>query len=339
VARDVSNALSGLESMRQTHQMELRHLRTFVTIADAGGVSRAMARLNLSQPALSRQIRALETELGVQLFDRIGRRVQLTSEGEDLLRRSRRLLTEADSLGERARALRRGHTGVVRVGATPQAIETVLAPFLTRDQRRHAGVEVHFIEDGGASLPDRLERGEMHLTLMAAGDERFRWRALAPVYVLAVFRTSHQLSRRSTFEVEELVDAPLLLTRRGFASRLWFDAACQVAHVGPQVLLESGAPHTLIALARSGYGVAIIPSNAHVPRAGVRAVPLLQRGVPLGRWVSVSWDPRRFLPPYAEWFIEELVAYSRLSYPGRQFTRRAPRLPEPKSSRPTERGR
>jgi LysR family cyn operon transcriptional activator len=317
--------------------MELRHLRTFVTIVDAGGVSRAITRLNLSQPALSRQIRALETELGVQLFDRIGRRVQLTSEGEDLLRRSRRLLTEADSLGERARALKRGHTGVVRVGATPQAIETVLAAFLMRYRRRHPGVDVHFIEDGGASLPDRLERGEMHLTLMAAGDERFRWRLLAPLYVLAVFPTTHRLARRSTLEVEEVVDAPLLLTRRGFGSRLWFDAACQVAHVRPRVLLESGAPHTLVALARSGYGVAIIPSNAHVPRAGVRAVPLLQRGVPLGRWASISWDPHRFLPPYAEWFVEELVAYSRHSYPGRALTRRAPPLPEPKGPEPARR--
>src|SRR6266849_5119453 len=94
--------------------MNLRHLRTFVSIADAGGFARAANRLNLSQPALSRQIRALETELGVPLFDRIGRRVQLTSEGEDLLRRSRRLLAEADSLAERARALKGGQTGLLR---------------------------------------------------------------------------------------------------------------------------------------------------------------------------------------------------------------------------------
>ena len=64
--------------------MNFRNLRTFVTIADAGGVARAATLLNLSQPAASRQIYALEAELGVKLFDRIGRRVQLTSEGEDL---------------------------------------------------------------------------------------------------------------------------------------------------------------------------------------------------------------------------------------------------------------
>src|SRR5260370_24858597 len=90
--------------------MNLRHLRAFAAIADAGGFARAAARLNLSQPALSRQIHALEAELGVPLFDRIGRRVQLTSEGEDLLDRSRRLLTEVESLGARARSLSSGQT-------------------------------------------------------------------------------------------------------------------------------------------------------------------------------------------------------------------------------------
>jgi LysR family cyn operon transcriptional activator len=72
--------------------VDLRHVRAFVAIADAGGFARATARLHLSQPAISRQISALEAELGVRLFDRVGRRVHLTSEGEDMLRRGRRLL-------------------------------------------------------------------------------------------------------------------------------------------------------------------------------------------------------------------------------------------------------
>src|SRR5258705_660240 len=94
--------------------MNFRHLRAFAAIADAGGFARAAVRLNVSQPALSRQIHALEAELGVPLFDRIGRRVQLTSEGEDLLGRSRRLLADAESLRDRARSLKTGQTGILR---------------------------------------------------------------------------------------------------------------------------------------------------------------------------------------------------------------------------------
>jgi LysR family cyn operon transcriptional activator len=310
--------------------VDLRHLRGFVAIVETGGFLRAADRVHLSQPALSRQIHALETELGVRLFDRIGRRVRLTSEGEDLLTLSRRLLTDAESLGERARALKSGRSGLLRVGATPQVMETMLARFLPRYRRRHPGVEVHLVDDGGARLPARLERGDVTLALIAAGDERFRWRALAPIYVLAVLPRTHRLGRRAGLEVDELADVPLLLPKREFASRGWFDAACQVAHLRPHVLLETGAPATLVALARAGYGIAIVPSTAAVPRSGIRAVPVVQRGVPLGRWVSIAWDPRRFLAPYAEQFVEELVAYSR-AHPGWGIRRRPPPLPRPKA--------
>jgi DNA-binding transcriptional LysR family regulator len=310
--------------------MDLRHLRSFVAIADAAGFARAATRLHLSQPALSRQIHQLEAELGVQLFDRIGRRIQLTSEGEDLLRRSRTLLTEADSLSERARALKGGQTGVLRVGATPQNLESLLAVFLTHYRRRHPGVEVHLVEDGGVRLPSRLERGEVHLALIQGGDERFHGRLLFPIYLLAAPSPTHRLSRRAMLEFAELADEPLLLLRREFRSRAWFDDACQVARLQPRILLESGAPDTLIALARAAYGIAVVPSNVPVPRRGVRAVPLVQRGAALGRWMSVSWDPRRFLASYAERFVDELVAYCRRTYPGRDVTRRAPPLPRPK---------
>jgi LysR family cyn operon transcriptional activator len=309
--------------------VDLRHLRAFAAIVDAGGFARAAIRLNLSQPALSRQIHALEADLGVPLFDRVGRRALLTSEGEDLLRRSRRLLTDADSLGERARALKSGQTGLLRVGATPQVMETLLAGFLEAYRRRHPAVEVHLVEDGGVRLPERLDRGDVHLCLAGAGDPRFRWRLLGPIYLLAVLPRSHRWRRRATLEIGELVDTPLLLTRRDFGSREWFDAACQVAHIRPRVLLESGAPPTLIALAQAGYGVAILPSNARIPR-GLRAVPILLRGESIGVWASISWDPRRFLAPYAEQFVEELVTYARRAYPRPKLTRRAPPLPRPK---------
>jgi LysR family cyn operon transcriptional activator len=311
-------------------RMNFRHLRAFAAIVDAGGFARAAVRLNLSQPALSRQIHALEAELAVPLFDRIGRRVQLTSEGEDLLRRSRRVLAEAESLGERARSLKTGQTGILRVGATPQVIENLLADFLTRYRRRHPGVEVHLVEDGGVRLPGRLEHGDVHLVLAGTLDTRFQARLLYPMHLLAVLSPKRRLGRRAALEIAELADEPLLLLHRDFASRAWFDAACQTAHVRPRVLLESAAPHTLLALAATDYGIAIIPSNAQVPRGTVRAVPLVHRGASIGRWASVCWDPQRFLAPYAEQFVEEIAAHCRRDYPGRDLIRGAPVLPHPR---------
>jgi LysR family cyn operon transcriptional activator len=313
--------------------MNLRHLRAFATIVDVGGFARAATRLNLSQPALSRQIHALEADLGVLLFDRVGRRVQLTSQGEDLLQRSRRLLAEAESLGERARELKSGETGILRVAATPQVIENLLAPFLTPYRRRHPGVEVHFVEDGGTRLLGRLQRGEVHLSLTPpAGPTRFESRLLYPMHVIAALPVTHRLARRAVLEVAELADEPVLVPQRGFGSREWFDIACDLAHIRPRVLLESAAPHTLVALAATGYAIAILPSNASVPHEGVRAIALVHRGASIGRWAHIVWDPQRFVAPYAEHFVTELVSYCRRDFPGMKLVKRAPSLPRPKNA-------
>ena len=309
--------------------MNLRHLRAFAAIADADGFARAAARLNLSQPALSRQIQALQAEFGVPLFDRVGRRARLTAEGEDLLRRSRRLLAEADALGQHARALEAGDTGILRLGATPQMIENLLAEFLARYRRRHHGIEVHLVEDGGARLHERVARGDVHLAIAPADSARLASLPLLPICVIAAVPPRHRLARRRVAEVAELADEPLLLLRREFGSREWFDVACEAARIRPRVLLESAAPHTLMALAATGYGVAILPSNAAVPRGRLRLVPLVHRGAAIGRWAKIAWGPERFLPRYAERFADELVAECRQGYPGRDLVRRAPPLPPP----------
>lgn len=309
--------------------MDLRNLRTFVAIVDAGGVHRAAARLHLTQPAISRRIHALEEELGVPLFDRIGRRVQLTSAGADLLLRSRALLGEADSLVERAVALKKGESGVLRVGATPMTIENTLAPFIAGYRRRHPGIEVQLIEDGGVRLRSRLASGDMQVALTVILGERFRHRALYPTYGVAVMSKEHNLGRRRTIEVAELAREPLLLLHRAFGSREWIDRACDAAHIRPHILLESAAPHTIIALARAGHGIAIVPSTVVIPRTHVHAAPLMHKGKSIGQWLMAGWDAHRFLAPFAERFIDELARYCERTHPGKEFISRASPPPKP----------
>jgi LysR family cyn operon transcriptional activator len=319
--------------MDRIMQINLDQLWTFVTVADAGGIHRAIARINLSQPAASRQIIALEAALGIRLFDRVGRRLRLTAEGESLLRLGRHLLGEVDAFNERASALKKGETGILRVAATPMVIENTLAHFVGRYRRRHSGVEVELIEEGGVAMPRRLELGDVHLALMAVDDDRFRTRPLYPVRGIAVVAKDHRFGNRRMIEVAELADEPLLLLRSEFASRDWFETACGVARTRPRVLLESRAPHTAVALAAARYGIAVVPSTVVVPAGHVRGIPLLQRGTAVGRWLRVAWQPQRFLPAFAERFIEELAVHCRRSYPGREFNRYAPALPRPTQAR------
>jgi DNA-binding transcriptional LysR family regulator len=228
--------------------MDLRHLRYFVTIVDAGGVSRAAVRLNISQPALSRQIRDLETELGVSLFDRHGGRLVLTAEGEDLLSRSRDLLRGAESLRERAHALRGGDAGIIRVGVAPLTLESLLPPFLAYHQQRHPKIDVRLAEDSPSRLWARLERGELNLAISFPGHEGLGSRLLFPVCALGLMSRNHRLARQTALDVAELSEERLLLPSRQYLTRQWFDAACQRNHLRPIVAIESMAPHALIAL-------------------------------------------------------------------------------------------
>jgi DNA-binding transcriptional LysR family regulator len=181
-------------------------------------------------------------------------------------------------------------------------------------------------------LPGRLERGDIDIALMPAGEDRFHGRLLFPFHVLAVMPQRHRLSTRAVLDVTELADEPLLRLNSSFASHAWFAAACQVAHIRPRVLLESGVPQTLIALARAGHGVAVVPSAARVHGVGVRVAVVVHRGVSIGRWAVAAWDAQRVLPRYAAQFVEELAAQCRRNYPGHEYVRRAPPLPRPKEA-------
>jgi len=143
--------------------MDLKRLRTFVTVADLGTVSKAALRLRISQSALSRQISDLEYECGFKLFDRIGRRLFLTTRGEQLLEDCRGVLGQIGSLGERIELLKRGDTGVLKLAAPPQTIESVLSGFLPRYAKRFPNVRVKLTEALGMDQVALLERGEVHI--------------------------------------------------------------------------------------------------------------------------------------------------------------------------------
>ena len=312
--------------------MELRHLRYFAAVADAGSVSRAARRLYVTQPALSRQIQDLERDLACRLFDRIGRRIVLTKDGDEILERTRRLLADAEALRERGRALGGGEAGVLRIGAVPQFIEAALPEVLTRYALRSPGIEVQLVEDGGGALLRHVQQGELHLGVGVWRIGGLQSKPLHPGRVLAVMQPKHRLAGRNDLRVTELGRAPLLLLGRDFQTRILFDEACQAAHFEPSVRLESRSPQSLVALAEAGHGIAIVPSSVRLDTSRVDIAGMLDGSRPLGSWAHVVWDSRRYLPTYASGFIEVLEDYTETSYPGHQLsdlTRTVPRLATP----------
>ncbi len=300
--------------------MDLRTLRYFVTVSSKLSFSRAAETLHVSQSALSRQIQLLEEELKVRLFDRIGRRIALTPAGEDLLGRSRAILNDVVALKSRADELAGGSRGDLRIGATPQTLESLISQVLTHYLRRSPGVTPILVEDGSASLMTQVEMGLVHVAVAALPHSAtLQCKRLFPLRALAVVPRRHRLANRSAIEISDLVDENLLLLRGGFMTRQLFDGACQVLNLSPRVMIESANPHCLLALAAGNHGVAIIPSTVRLTGVRDRVVPLYQAGRPLGLWMSAIWDPRRYLPPAALGFIDAVYEFTRKTYPGKSF--------------------
>jgi DNA-binding transcriptional LysR family regulator len=293
--------------------MDLKHLRTFVAVADLGTVSKAALRLRVAQPALSRQIIDLETELGLTLFDRVGRRLLLTGEGEQLLANCRRLLGYASSLVDQAQELRREDSGVLKVTAGAHLIDSVFSTFLHRYAERYPNVQVRLFEGIGAEVLAKVERGDTQLGIMfdaaiSAGNDHFGSRPLPPVEFWAACHTALKLGHGS-IDIRGLAPHPLLVLDSSFVFRKTFDAACRLAGLRPNILFECSSPHTLLGLAEAGHGVAIVSSSVRLHRYTLKTLRLTYQRKPLQEPSSIFWDKRRSLPRYTQEFCELLAEY------------------------------
>lgn len=300
--------------------MDVREVRSFVTVADLGTVSKAAQQLHITQPALSRQIAGLEDELGLKLFDRVGRRLLLTSEGAQLLKECRGLLSYSRSLRERAEGLKRGDAGLLRVSASPHLIEGLFPDFLRDYARRYPQVQVRLLELIGPGIFEMLDKGEIHLAQAVAraltpDEHRFAAQPLAPMEMLAACHPSLELGKRGAIEIHALAPYPLLQATEDFAMRRSFDSACRLAGFTPNYVLECRSPHALLAMAQAGHGIAIIPSALRVHRYALRLLRILYRGKPLSEPMIIVHDRRRPLPSYAKAFCDMLAEHAKRVFP------------------------
>ena len=307
--------------------MDLKQLKTFATVVEHGTVSRAAQHLHIAQPALSRQIGALENELGLRLFDRVRRRLLLTTEGEQLLTECRAILSSVGSLGQRAEELRRGEGGILKIAATPQMIDGVFSTFLGHFAELAPKVEIKLVEAVGDNLVALLERGELHLGISSTQALRNHEHLLdsfdlPALEFVACCRKGVRLGEGRGVEIARLAEHRLLLLDPSFLVRSIFDAGCRLAGIVPRVGTESRAPHTLLALAEVGYGVAVISSVLPTHRYVLNTFRITHKGRPLQMPMAVMWDRRRTLPAFARLFCDAFDRYARQVFPRPSRSRR-----------------
>jgi DNA-binding transcriptional LysR family regulator len=273
--------------------VELRHLTAFVAVAEELHFGRAAKRLHMAQPPLSQQIRNLEKELGVQLFERNTRSVRLTSAGQSFLEPARTVLLDADSAARAARAAGQGEYGKVTVGFAGASAHEAL-PRLTRAVRAaHPGIELVLHGQTYANVAlARVAEGGLDLGFVRLPVQRpgVATRVIAEEQLICALPSDHRLAGRRRIPAAALADEPFVTfpANAGSSLRDATVGACEAAGFTPRVVQEAPDSHTILALVAAGVGVTFtLTTCRHIQQNGLFYRPLA--GPPIRLEAALAW--------------------------------------------------
>ncbi|GAA1824487.1 LysR family transcriptional regulator [Agromyces salentinus] len=277
--------------------MNLEQLRSFVEVARFGNFTRAAEELYLAQPSLSRQIAALEQDLGAELFHRARGGSTLTSAGESLLPLARRMLADAEAVRRELAELAGLERGRVRLGATPTLCISLVAEVLSAFHAAHPAIELYLSEHGSRRLLDQLSAGELDLALITTTDassaDRFTVTPLLVEELVVVSSSSRPpITERDTITLPEVARLPQIVFSSSYDLRAATDAAFLAAGLAPEVVLEGAEMDAVLRFVERGLGVAIVPAMVLIDRPGLRSVRLgtssLERTISFARPADVA---------------------------------------------------
>ncbi|WP_431937942.1 LysR family transcriptional regulator [Nocardia grenadensis] len=290
--------------------MELRQLEYFVAVAEEQNFTRAAQRVHISQSGVSAQIRALEKELGAELFDRSARTATLTVAGKAALEHARTALDAAEAVTQAVGQVTDLIRGTLTVGMVVGCTVTPLFDALADFHRAHPGVEISLLEDNSDRLTEAVRAGALDMALIGTatpepdGLEAF---ALIREQLVAAVPTGHPLAARRRVTLAELCAHPLVCMPPGTGVRTVFDRACASRSLRPVVALQAGAADAIADLAARGLAVAVL-SESMAAAYRDRLVTLALEGVETPALLALIWKNT------GRPAVRELLAHSRRAF-------------------------
>ena len=290
--------------------MDLRGLQIFIEVAEQRSFTRAGERLGYSQPTISFQIRQLEQELGVPLFDRIGHTVSLTDAGREALQYAQRIcdLSQQMSMGARQE---RQTEGEIRIGMADSLCDPLVADDFAAFRRKYPKVAMKIYNADTAGLFRMMDHNEVDLvctmdipvyntSYVTANEE--------PVGVHFVLCPDHPLARQHSVTVEQLLQLPFLLTEKGMSYRRVMDEMLSERSMEVRPVLETGRADVLCRLAEEGAGVSLLPD--YVTEESVRRGKLKRLEVESFQilvWKQILYRREKWLSPQMQAVIDHLA--------------------------------
>lgn len=255
--------------------MELRHLRYFVALAEQLNFTHAADKVHVTQSTLSHQIRQLEDELGCLLFQRVGKRVLLTEQGETFLESARNALREVENGTKALQAPTDTLSGRLRIGATYTFSMHVIPKCLPAFLQQYPGIMVDIAEMPGERIAQALLHGDLDfgVTYKPENTPELMFEPLYSEDMVLVVGQGHRFARRRFLRLAELHGQPLVLLPPSFATRVMLDECFRMASAQPVVVAQMNAIAPMLELVRAGQ-VATIVSEYAAQQDGLRVVPL-----------------------------------------------------------------
>jgi len=292
--------------------VELRQLIAFKEVAAHASFTAAATHLHLTQSAVSQQIKALEDECGVTLFDRSGRLVRLTNAGQVLLSHVERIVAQVENARVEMAEMAGGARGRCRLAALPSVAAYILPKALATFQRRYPAVEVQLMESVQSQLLEWVQQGIVDFSIVAlpVHDPHLQSTPLLHDEFVLVVPQDHPLASRRIVRLAELVTERFIFYPKGAGGREQFIEACRQAGFEPQVAFESDDRETTLGLVAAGVGITFIPRimAQHTRVDGPVTVDIIEPR--LRREVGVVWRRNRYLPQSARnlmALLEEVV--------------------------------
>jgi DNA-binding transcriptional LysR family regulator len=264
--------------------MELRHLRYFVAVADALSFTKAAEHLHLAQPSLTRQIKDLEAEIGVRLFNRAGKRISLTQEGESFLLDARRLVAECAQSVLAVQRLSRGEASQLNIGYVANVYHDLLPATLGAFRKACPRTALNLFDMTPAEQYHALEGHKIDLGFVSfrarsAGSDLQSERVAQDVMMVAV-SAGNPLAKKAKIDLKDLEPMFFVaMSEKTYpGSNEWMISACREVGFTPRILQDADREPAVISFVAAGLGVALLPEQIkRLPHEGVIFRPLRQR--------------------------------------------------------------
>lgn len=274
--------------------MELDQLRYFLRIAETKSFTRAAELLFVSQPALSRSVQKLEEELGVPLFVRKSRVVELSDSGSKFKIRAEQILTLVDDT--KAQLTDDGKTGRVRIGAIPTVAPYFLPTFLKTFAKNFTEAIAEVYEDTTKNLLHQLTQGEIDFAVLAlpVNEKHLEVESLFEEELLLALPRHHELCDKAQIRLKDLEQIPFVMLDEPHCLSTTILSFCRNRSLQPVIVGRTNQLSTVQELVSLNHGISMVPRMAEqLDHAKTRVYRSLS-GTPLKRTIGVAWDPYRF---------------------------------------------